>query len=333
MSTNKLKSHLRKFEVLPVEEMPSLVPEKVKVSVCIMTYNQKDIIEECINSILRQETTFNYEIIIGDDESNDGTREICIAFAKKHPEKIRLLLHKRENNIKINDRPTGRFNFLYNLLNARGEFIALCEGDDFWIDNFKLTKQVKLIENNPQCTGCFHDFQMNYINSRRQKIQKYKGASEMKLTDFLSKNYYIATSSILFRRSIIDKLPLYITDLFAADFVLKYFILINGNMVHIPKVMSCYNKGVKGSWTQQITNQKKSDKELNDHIYTLLDINRLTQYKHQQQVLDKLDHINLRYFRRTMSSMSLKQTFNHILKKPWKIDFRLLKRYIKRINR
>ena len=80
------------------------------VSVCVQTYNQENYIANCIESILVQLTDFDFEIVIGDDDSTDRTRDICIEYAKKHPEKIRLILHKRENVITIKGEPIGRFN-------------------------------------------------------------------------------------------------------------------------------------------------------------------------------------------------------------------------------
>src|SRR5690606_25596514 len=106
-------------------------------------------IRECLDSILMQKTDFPFEILLGEDASTDGTREISIEYADKYPDKIRLFLHHRENNIEILGTPTGRFNSLYNLFSARGTFIALCEGDDFWTDEKKLQKQYEFMVTNP----------------------------------------------------------------------------------------------------------------------------------------------------------------------------------------
>lgn len=118
------------------------------MSVCVTTYNHADYIKDCLEGILMQKTEFPIEILLGEDASTDGTREICLEYAKKYPKQIRLLLHHRENNIKINGNPSGRFNFLNNLYSAKGKYIALCEGDDYWTDSLKLQKQVELMEDN-----------------------------------------------------------------------------------------------------------------------------------------------------------------------------------------
>jgi len=132
-----------KYEVKKVVENNNSAPTKPIISVCVQTYNHSNYIRHCLNSILEQQTNFDFEILLGEDASTDGTREICIEYAEQYPDKIRLFLHHRENNIKIGDQPTGRFNFLYNLFSAKGKYIALCEGDDYWTDPFKLQKKVQ----------------------------------------------------------------------------------------------------------------------------------------------------------------------------------------------
>jgi len=106
------------------------------VSVSVATYQHAPYIRECLDSILNQETNFPFEIIIGEDESVDGTREICIEYAEKFPDKIRLFLrdreisHLKDENGKLIKRLNGIFTF--GLMSSRGKYIALCEGDDYW---------------------------------------------------------------------------------------------------------------------------------------------------------------------------------------------------------
>lgn len=126
------------------------------VSVVINTYNHVNFIASAIESALMQKTNFPFEIIIGDDESDDGAREICIRYANEHPGKIRLFLRSRKDVIYINNKPTGRFNFIRNIKSARGKYIALLPGDDYWTDALKLQKQVDLLEQNPDCVACHH---------------------------------------------------------------------------------------------------------------------------------------------------------------------------------
>src|SRR6056297_3787619 len=108
------------------------------VSVCCITYNHVGFIDQAIQSFLNQKTGFDFEIIVNDDCSTDGTTEKLIEFQRKHPEKIKLVLHEK------NEWQQGkRAIFARNTFpKARGKYIALCEGDDFWSNNQKLQIQV-----------------------------------------------------------------------------------------------------------------------------------------------------------------------------------------------
>lgn len=141
-----MKTFIKNYQKKPVEERANQASSHPKVSACVQTYQHAAYIAQCIESLLMQKTDFDIEILIGEDDSSDGTREICEQYADSWPEKIRLFLHSRENNISLNGHPSGRFNFVYNLAQARGEYIAFCEGDDYWTDKHKLQKQVDAFE-------------------------------------------------------------------------------------------------------------------------------------------------------------------------------------------
>lgn len=193
-----------KYEHKPIGIHPSKTQNDVLVSVCVVTYNQVSFIRQCLDNILNQKTNFSFEILLGDDASKDGTREICLDYANKYPDKIRLFLHHRENNIKIAGRPTGRFNFLYNLYAAQGKYIAFCEGDDFWIDPNKLQKQVDFLEKNQDYILTHSDADIYVENTKRTygNINKVKGrniASGDVFTEKLESKYRIFTCTTLFR--------------------------------------------------------------------------------------------------------------------------------------
>ena len=110
--------------------------EMVKVSVCCIAFNQERYIKECLDGILSQETNFLFEVLIFDDASTDGTQEIIADYARRFNQ-IRLFLQKDNQ---WNNKRYGLVDFLFP--NSKGEFIALCEGDDYWTDSKKLQKQV-----------------------------------------------------------------------------------------------------------------------------------------------------------------------------------------------
>lgn len=150
------------------------------VSISIITYNQAEYISQAIEGALMQKTNFDYEILIGEDDSSDGTREICKKYAAKHPDKIRLFLNKRKNVIYVSGYPTGRRNMINNLKNARGKYIAFCEGDDYWTDSYKLQKQVDFLEANPDYGMVYSDYDL-LIQKSRKIIKYYNKKKNLKI--------------------------------------------------------------------------------------------------------------------------------------------------------
>jgi glycosyltransferase involved in cell wall biosynthesis len=118
------------------------------VSVNLITYNHAPYIRECLDSLLDQKTDFPYEICIGEDESTDGTREICQAYAEQHPDKIRLNLRSQAEPERRAYASQGVYNFVQTSYDCRGKYQAICDGDDAWIDSYKLQKQFDIMDKN-----------------------------------------------------------------------------------------------------------------------------------------------------------------------------------------
>tara|TARA_R110000850_G_scaffold25797_1_gene74162 strand:- start:15993 stop:16949 length:957 start_codon:yes stop_codon:yes gene_type:complete len=244
----KKEEFLRRFEKKQVEVFRNTSFENPLVSVCIVTYQHANYIRECLNGILMQQTTFPFEILLGDDASTDGTRETCIEYAQKHPTKIRLFLHHRENNIAINGSPTGRFNFLYNLYNASGKYIALCEGDDYWTDPLKLQKQVDFLEDNDEYNICFHKVKLYYNqNNIFTKDTITREVNETTDVIELSKGNFIHTPSIVFRNNY--ELSKWLVKCPTVDWAL-YMTIVNSNKIKkINEIMAIYRINDKGIWS------------------------------------------------------------------------------------
>ncbi|MBR4620612.1 MAG: glycosyltransferase [Salinivirgaceae bacterium] len=120
----------------------------MKLSVFVVTYNQEKYIRQCLDSILMQKVDFDYEVVIGEDHGTDGTRAICEEYAAKYPQ-VRLLPLKERLGIARNWQRV--------LSECKGEYIAMCEGDDYWTDEKKLQKQVSFLDENNEYVMSFHD--------------------------------------------------------------------------------------------------------------------------------------------------------------------------------
>ncbi len=151
-----------RYQKVSVQEYPNRCLEnnpKPLVTVLLITYQHRPFIKAAIECVLKQAVHFDFDLLIGDDYSTDGTRDICIDFAKRFPDKIRLFLHHRENNIAVHDTPCGIFQVAYNLFQCRGSYLALISGDDEWTSSEKLQKQVDYLENNREHSMVFLPYQ------------------------------------------------------------------------------------------------------------------------------------------------------------------------------
>lgn len=221
--------------------------ENPLVSVCVQTYQHVNYIKECLDGILMQQTTFPFEIILGEDESTDGTRDICIEYANKYPEKIKLFLRHRKDVIYIDGNPTGRYNVMENLKTAKGKYIALCEGDDYWIDPLKLQKQVDFLEKDSAFSGCFHNTYIKNEKLLTSNLTTWRNYNTQifDLKDTISTIALFHTSSFMFEQKLLS-LPKWFGKIQSADMALFTLIASKGKLYRIDEFMSVYRKNETG---------------------------------------------------------------------------------------
>lgn len=296
------------YQKVPVEEYPNQVPKNPIVSVCVQTYQHASYIRECLDSILMQVTDFPFEILLGEDASTDGTREICIEYAEKHPDKIRLFLHHRENNIKILGSPTGRFNSLTNFFSARGKYIAICEGDDYWTDPEKLQKQYLFMESNSDCSLCFHASKTIRNNDPDNfSIERHyynPGSNRFGIKDIVSGGGgFMATNSMMFPQEYVAEVPNWIIRASVLDFPLMLILANSGNIGYIDEVMSAYRHlSSNEAWTYSLT-KRKTRKKFQKSLYILLsDFDEWTQYEHHKYLSKNIDQLKHRHFKANIKS-------------------------------
>ena len=172
----------------------------MKVSIIMLTYNHEKFIAQAVKSALFQLTDFDYEIVIGDDCSTDRTQEIIRELAIKNPEKIRPIL--RQKNLGASK------NFLSVLASCQGEYIAMLEGDDYWISPDKLQKQVDMLDANPELAISFHNIICFYEDGSKQPWEYCQRNQKpiSTLEDLLHGNF-IPTCSVMFRNGLIKDFP------------------------------------------------------------------------------------------------------------------------------
>ena len=166
-----------------------------KVSVICVTFNQKRFIAQALDGFVMQKTDFSFQVLVGDDASTDGTTDVVIEYAKKYPDIIKPVLHSQN---------VGAFkNSLSVYQAAKTEYVALCDGDDYWTDPLKLQKQVDFLEAHPDYAICFHPVTVHWDDGSKPDSvfpseKKRFNKSELVLNHLLKRNF-IQTNSVMFR--------------------------------------------------------------------------------------------------------------------------------------
>lgn len=222
-----------------------------KVSVSLITYNHAPFLEQAVESVLAQKTSFPFELIIGEDASTDGTRKIVQRFAAQHPELIRAHFHERSQNIGYEGQPTGRFNLVHNLRSARGQYVAMLDGDDFWTDPTKLQRQVDFLEAHPECSTCFH--RVDFVDEAGEPLPTPPQVTVVKpmytLDEMLRGDFFTRTASVMYRRGLFEDFPEWYFRSPVGDFPLHVMNGLRGDFGFLDRTMAMYRVHAGGRWS------------------------------------------------------------------------------------
>lgn len=215
--------------------------DKILVSTAFISYNQDGFVEQSLSGILSQKLNGRHEVVCGDDASTDGTRSIIESFASD--ERVRVLAPER--NLGMHG------NWARTLEACDGKYVAICEGDDVWIDSEKLQKQVDLLESNPSASACFSN--ANIIDNDG-KIGEFlyvmESFSILEAKEFFTLNYNpIPTCTVVFRKDAFSGFPKEYYSSPFADWILHTLLMQIGPYVYLPEVTSSYRQHSGGVWT------------------------------------------------------------------------------------
>lgn len=224
--------------------------KKPKVSVCCWAYNQESYIRETLDGFVMQKTNFPFEIIIHDDASTDGTADIIREYEAKYPDMVRAI-YQTENQF-------NKQCFVETLIfgSVRGEYVALCEGDDYWTDEYKLQKQVDFLDANPDFSICFHSIRVIHEDG---SVPDYCFPDDkarfnrdvLTVYNLLCWNF-IQTNSVMYRWRFNDSIgPL---DFDSGSVMPRdwYWHLLHaqvGKIKYLDEVMGIYRRHQAGIWT------------------------------------------------------------------------------------
>jgi hypothetical protein len=216
------------------------------VSVTVPTYNHEQFVAQALDSVLDQRASFDWEIVVGDDCSTDGTQEILRSYARKHPERIRLLL--RPHNLGPHEpHLQGNNNLLATYRACRGDYIAWNSGDDYWTDDRKLEKQVAFLDAHPGCALCCHPVAIEYSGERGQHWDSVIGTSPKKFCSIedilrLETKPELPEPSMMIRRSLLRTFPAWLIEMFNSDYALQVLLAERGSVGFLTDCMAVHRK-------------------------------------------------------------------------------------------
>lgn len=284
-----LPSHIQlQFLDRPVRITTQTWPDGTRplVSILCITYNHVEYLIECLNGCLMQETTFPVEIIVHDDASIDGTRNIIEKYTKEYPGIIKACLQEK-NQYSLRKKPS-----ILAFAHARGEFIALCDGDDFWIDHEKLEFQIQEMRALPECDLSFHPVIAEYCDSmqdeeiicRHDKDRVTFAAHDVIIGD----GGFCPTPSLVIRRTIFENLPNWFSDAPVGDYYLQILGSLRGGALYLNKVMAVYRVRTPNSWARRMTETRKRTEFHIRTIYTLFAFNEWLDYSYNTAFTDRI---------------------------------------------
>ncbi len=236
--------------------------ETVMVSICCITYNQEEYIRDALDGFLSQETDFSYEVLIHDDASTDGTADIIREYARQYPEIIKPILQTENQYAKGLTNVSGTYNFP----RAKGRYIAMCEGDDYWTDPHKLQRQTDYMEAHPDCSLVFHsaciEVQGRALTERR--MRPYRRSRRVSPEEIIDKISGYPTASLMFRADMVKILPDFYVNAPLADIPLQLMAAARGWAYYMDRPMCVYRLGGAFSWT---TLMKQGDYERKQRQY------------------------------------------------------------------
>lgn len=258
----------------------------MKVSILCIAFNHEQYIRKALDGFVNQTTDFDYEVIVHDDASTDGTADIIREYVQKYPNLFKPI-YQTEN--KYSQRVDIVTEFMLPV--ASGEYIAFCEGDDCWIDERKLQLQVDFLDQNPDYIACVHNCWCNDLCTNQKTVLYPPEDRDLKVTDLVkSGGCCYQTASLMCKREAFFDLPPFVPGFF--DYPFSIHLAILGPVRYLGKVMSVYNVGTPGSWT--VLHRKDLRKTAMFHSFVsdmLKQVDEYTGFAYTEQ-LGELIHYN-----------------------------------------
>jgi glycosyltransferase involved in cell wall biosynthesis len=267
-------------------------PGDITVTTLVMTYNHARLIEQAVESALAQELEGGYEILIADDCSTDGTREIVRAYSDRYPEVIRPLLSEQnigENAVRA--RGTRA---------ARGAYVALLDGDDYWTSPHKLRKQVEFLDPRPEYAICFHNATVVYDDGSSEPHPFHSKNPTQRLScrvppetstlEDVAVGNFMQTSSVMFRNGLFNQFPNWYFEARLPDWSFHVLNAEHGRIGYIDEILSAYRVHGGGAWSDRISHLR-DPKDLADIIWIHDAINQHLGFRYDARIRQRTAYL------------------------------------------
>lgn len=220
------------------------------VSICCLTFHHEEYVRDALEGFLKQKVDFRYEILIHDDASTDKTPDIIREYQKRYPDLIFPILQTENQYSRGITHASGAFNFP----RARGRYIAMCEGDDYWRDPDKLRLQVEYLESHPGCSLCFHSAAILSVDGSvaGSLVRPYRKDCVVSPEQIIDKTSGYPTASLVFRTEAVKQLPDYYKNCPVGDIPMQLMAAAIGYGWYMDRPMCVYRVGVAVSWTKKM---------------------------------------------------------------------------------
>ena len=257
---------------------------QIVVSIQCLTYNHAPYIRQCLNGFVMQKTNFRFEAIVHDDASTDGTQNIIREYEKKYPDIIKPIYQKENQYSK------GIPGRITNIVNAhcKGKYIAICEGDDYWTDPYKLQKQIDFLETHSDYTMCYHA--VNYVSDDIVigNDKRFENECDVSTEQMIEGGGgFCATCSLVFKKQCFYDFPNFRKAANIGDWPLQILLSIRGKVHFFPEIMGVYRKNIPGSWTSRVW-KKDLSVPYSNNIEWLNVLNQETNRQYEESILKQV---------------------------------------------
>ena len=229
--------------------------DKVLATVLLVSYNHEKYIERAINCIINQKTDFKFNIVVADDFSTDNTLEIIKSYQIKYPELISILDTNRNYGI------TKNYQRAFAAIN-NCDYVSVLEGDDEWLDDYRLQKHVDFLSHHDNCSMVFNQYLVYMIEDNTNWVQPFLSNMRyefISIETLINDNIIGNFSTCTYRLANLKRIKSELFDLVAYDWMINIYQAQFGKIGYLPQVMSVYYLHSGGTWSSKTREQQVRD--------------------------------------------------------------------------